>query len=130
MATRLATVDDVPAIADLVNRAFAVERFFKIGDRTTSGEIGQMMHRGAFLLAERGDTLAGCVFVRGTGAVGYFGMLSIEPRLQGQGIGRAMVDAAEEHLRRRGCAEIEIHVVNLRGQGEIRDRGKEHAVSA
>jgi ribosomal protein S18 acetylase RimI-like enzyme len=54
------------------------------------------------------------VFVKAKGTTGYFGMLSVEPGQQGKGLGRCLIDAAESHLRDRGCAAIEIEVVNLR----------------
>ena len=116
MQTRLAILDDVPVIADLVNRAFVVEQFFKIGDRTSPDGIARMMRDGAFLLAEGDRSLVGCVFVRVTAATGYFGMLSIDPAVQGRGLGRTLVEVAEQYLHDAGCAVVEIHVVNLRAE--------------
>jgi hypothetical protein len=49
---RVASSQDAPPIARLVNAAFAVEAFFKIGDRTSTGEILDMMRTGEFLLLE------------------------------------------------------------------------------
>src|SRR5262249_45903364 len=44
----------------------------------------------------------------------FMGMLSVLPERQGQGIGRTLVIAAEDHCRSRGCTWMEIEVVNLR----------------
>jgi ribosomal protein S18 acetylase RimI-like enzyme len=112
---RVASTQDVPAIVALVNIAFQVEAFFKIGDRTNPGEILGMMRGGEFLLLEDAEGLAGCVYVtaREDGHA-YFGMLSIEPSRQGRGLGRALIDAVEARGRERGCAYMDIHIVNLR----------------
>jgi ribosomal protein S18 acetylase RimI-like enzyme len=115
MDIRIAHEDDVQAIAALINRAFIVEAFFKIGDRTSVENLGELMRKGGqFLLAEDAGGLAGCVFVKTKGATGYFGMLSVDPRVQGRGLGRTLIDASEAHLRARGCTHVEIEVVNLR----------------
>lgn len=111
---RDATAADVEAIARLVNRAFLVERFFVEGDRTSPAEISRMLESGAFLLAEADGPLVACVYVELRGERGYFGMLSVDPSRQGEGLGRRLVDAAEDRCRRAGCRVMEIHVVDLR----------------
>ena len=114
MKVRDATAADVEAIARLVNRAFLVERFFVEGDRTSPAEISRMLESGAFLLAEAEGRLVACVYVELRGERGYFGMLSVDPSRQGEGLGRRLVDAAEDRCRRAGCSVMEIHVVDLR----------------
>jgi len=111
---RDATASDAGAIAGLVNRAFLVERFFVDGDRTSPTEISRLLDVGAFLLAETDGRLVACVYVELRGARGHFGMLSVDPSRQGQGLGRLLVAAAEERCRREGCRMMEIHVVDLR----------------
>lgn len=44
----------------------------------------------------------------------YIGMVSVEPRHQGRGLGRQLMTAAEAHGRARGCRVADINVVNLR----------------
>jgi GNAT superfamily N-acetyltransferase len=105
---------DAEAIADLVNRAFLVERFFVDGDRTSVAEISRLLDVGAFLLAETDGRLVACVYVELRGERGYFGMLSVDPSRQGEGLGRLLVAAAEDRCRREGCRMMEIHVVDLR----------------
>jgi ribosomal protein S18 acetylase RimI-like enzyme len=41
-------------------------------------------------------------------------MLAVDPERQGEGLGRRMIAAAEDHLRRAGCSHIDISVLNLR----------------
>jgi ribosomal protein S18 acetylase RimI-like enzyme len=120
---RAARADEAPAVAALVNAAFQVEAFFKRGDRTNAAEVLDLMQRGEFLVldepqaAAAGDSgtgLTACVYARVNGDRGYFGMLSIEPRCQGRGLGRLMVTAVESRFRAQGCRAVDIHVVNLR----------------
>jgi predicted N-acetyltransferase YhbS len=115
MQIRLATDDDVPAITALINEAFVVEAFFKIGDRTSAEDVRELMQKGGeFLLAEDSGSPVGCVFVKTNGDTGYFGMLSVDPGMQGRGLGRALIDVSEAHLQSLGCTIVEIEVVNLR----------------
>jgi ribosomal protein S18 acetylase RimI-like enzyme len=112
---RVATAADVAAIVRIVNAAFVVESFFKAGERTDDREIAAMMQAGAFLLVEddAGVPVAS-VYVGGEGSVGYIGMLAVEARAQGQGLGRTLTQAAESRCREAGCRAVEIRVVNLR----------------
>jgi GNAT superfamily N-acetyltransferase len=111
---RDATDDDATAIAALVNQAFLVERFFVDGDRTSPAEISRRLDKGTFLLAETEGRLVACVYVELRGERGYFGMLSVDPSRQGEGLGRLLIDAAEDRCRSRGCRRMEIHVVDVR----------------
>lgn len=111
---RTATAGDLPAMSALVNRAYRVEAFFKAGDRTDQESLRALMARGAFLLLEVNGVLAGSVYVEIKGSRGYFGMLSIEPAFQKQGLGARLVRAAEQAARDAGCTEMELQVVNLR----------------
>jgi len=112
---RDAVPQDAPALADLINDAFKVEAFFKIGDRTSADEILRMMDGGQFLVLEEPlGTIAGSVYLQVQGDRVYFGMLSIEPARQGHGLGRLLIDAVEARGRERGCRWVDIHIVNLR----------------
>ena len=44
ISVRRATASDAAAVADLVNRAYAIESFFVDGDRTNPAEIAAMMN--------------------------------------------------------------------------------------
>ena len=112
---RTAGPHDVADLARLINSAFAVERFFKRGDRTTIDEIRALSATGEFMLVDgpQGDAL-GCVYWTRQGDDGYFGMLSIAPAQQGRGLGRLLIDAVESRCRAAGCRRMRIHIVNLR----------------
>jgi GNAT superfamily N-acetyltransferase len=112
---RHAVPQDAPVLAALINDAFKVEAFFKIGDRTSAAEVLQMMTAGQFLVLEDPPgAAAGSVYLKFEGDRAYFGMLSIERSRQGRGLGRHLVDAVEAECREHGCRHIDIHIVNLR----------------
>jgi N-acetylglutamate synthase-like GNAT family acetyltransferase len=111
---REASQADVSRIVALINRAFAVERFFKRGDRTDPEQVQQMMHVGKFLLLTEEDELVACMFVKVTGDRGYLGTLSVGPARQKSGLGRRMMHEAEDYCRNAGCKALDIRIVNLR----------------
>jgi len=113
-AVRLAQASDIPQIVALINRAFAVEYFFKSGDRTNPEQVRDMMAAGIFLLLEDGDQLAACVWVKITGERGYIGTLSVDHARQRSGLGRRMMQQAEDYCRSAGCKVLDIRIVNLR----------------
>jgi GNAT superfamily N-acetyltransferase len=74
-----------------------------------------LFQKGAFLLAEdSADVLVASVYVEPRGERAYFGMLAVLPNMQGHGLGRLLVEAAENWARERGCEVMDLTVVNLR----------------
>ena len=111
---REATAADVPNIVSLINRAFAVERFFKNADRTNAETIGENMREGKFLLLHDDQELLACVYLKITGPRAYLGMLSVDPSRQKSGLGTRMMNKAEAYVRAAGCDVLDIWIVNLR----------------
>lgn len=114
LTIRVATPADVPAMVPLVNAAFAIETFLE-GPRTDEKNLLEMMQKGEFLVVENssGQTVA-CVYTELRGDRGYFGMLSVDPAHQGQGLGRSLIEAVEDRCRRQGCKFMDITVLSLR----------------
>jgi GNAT superfamily N-acetyltransferase len=114
ISIRTATEVDSDAIARLVNVAFLVEQFFIERDRTNPAAVRSLLQKGKFLLAEEGSSLVGSIYAEVRGDRGYFGMLSIEPLRQGQGVGRQLANAAESWFREAGCKFSDLKIVNVR----------------
>jgi GNAT superfamily N-acetyltransferase len=111
---RLAAESDRARLIPLINAAFAIETFLE-GTRTDEERLAAAMRKGSILLAEDGGgRLLGCVYAEMRGERGYLGQLAVDPAHQGAGLGRLIVEAAEEHLRRQGCAAVDISVLSLR----------------
>ncbi len=105
---------DVPTIVSLINRAFAVERFFKNGDRTDAETVQQNMKDGTFLVMRDGNEMIACAWIKITEDRAYLGTLSVDPARQKSGIGARMMQEAETYARARGCKALDIRIVNLR----------------
>jgi GNAT superfamily N-acetyltransferase len=105
---------DAQSIVRLVNQAFAVEHFFKEGERTDLDDINAHLDRGIFLLLSHGTELAGCVYVQIGGARGYIGLLSIDPGRQRSGLGSLLMQHAEDYCARAGCVAVDLRIIHLR----------------
>ena len=108
---------DATAIARVVNAAYRVEDFFIHGDRTYEQEVLSMMASGRFLVAmpaRNADEIDGAIFLRTEGEEGYFGMLAVDPPAQRQGLGRKLVEAAEETFAEAGCRRVRLVAPHLR----------------
>ncbi len=114
ISVRRAQPSDAPALAALVNRAYEIEKFFVDGDRTTVDEIRRVMGTGTFLVLESKGSLAAAVYVESGKEGGYIGMLSVDPALQGMGLGTRLVRIAEAIAEAMGAGWVRLRIINLR----------------
>jgi ribosomal protein S18 acetylase RimI-like enzyme len=97
---------DAQAIADLVNRAYRPaagaagwthEAALVAGPRTSAAQVRSFFHdRSVVLIMKRNNALVACVHVLNEEDACWMGMLATQPDLQGQGVGKAMLEAAEQ----------------------------------
>lgn len=126
-AFRRAITADAVAIATLVNSAYrgdssragwTTEADLLGGQRTDADEIAQLVARegSVLLLCLRAGELVGSVHVeRVDGTTAYLGMLVIRPVLQGQGLGRSLMEEAERFARAEwGAGCMQMQVITLR----------------
>jgi len=111
---RHAEDSDVDALVVLVNRAFAVEKFFKTGDRTDATQTRELLNHGPFLLLTEGEHLIAAVHVKLNADRIYIGMLAVDPAQQKSGIGSRMMREAEDFGRQAGCKFADLRVVSVR----------------
>lgn len=122
---RAATPPDVPALADLINRAYrstsaqagwTTESHLLEGPRIDEATLLDMLAvRPAVLLhAELAGQLAGCVYLEPQGETLYLSMLAVAPEVQGHGLGRQLLHAAEAHAQQAGCRQVKMSVLALR----------------
>lgn len=125
MNIRLATTADIPAVNTLVNGAYRGEGSKKgwtteadllDGIRTSEASLTEMINRpnAVILIAETESTLEGCVYLEKQEDVLYLGMLTIQPKLQGKGLGAQLITAAEERAKSLGCCKISMTVITIR----------------
>jgi len=120
---RDAVAADIPALHRLIESAYrgeasragwTTEADLLDGQRTDPDDLASILAdpKQVLLTAWRDGDLVGCILIadRGEG-IGYFGMLSIRPTLQGGGLGRRLVEAAHAALVDRfGARRIRISV--------------------
>lgn len=126
MTILLATPDDIPALVQLVNTAYrgegqdagwTNESHLIEGPRTSAEDLLGLMNEpdSVILKYVTGDgVIAGCVLLQIQGDQVYLGMLSVSPLLQGKGIGKAFLRAAEDFALSFGCSAVQMTVITLR----------------
>ena len=133
----VATTEDIPAIKDLLNNAYrgegskqgwTTEADLIAGDtRTDETTLNKVMHDpGSVILKYTSEEqqLIGCVNLQQHGHKIYLGMFSVSPQLQGGGIGKQLLKAAEEYAFHLHCSAIYMSVVSVRK--ELIDWYKRH----
>jgi GNAT superfamily N-acetyltransferase len=111
---RMAGPTDADVLAQLINAAFVVEQPFIEGERIDAEGVLAYLKKGNFLLAEGPAGLAGCVYVEVRAGRGYLGLLGVDPPRQGMGLGRKLMDAAENYFREAGCRAVDLRIISPR----------------
>ena len=107
---RAATPADLDALVALVTSAYrgeaskagwTTEADFLDGNRIDRDVLAQdiVRPRSRVLVAERDDAMLACAHVCEEDGAGYFGMFSVQPTLQGSGVGKAVLAEAERIVR-------------------------------
>jgi GNAT superfamily N-acetyltransferase len=113
-----------------VRERMSRERFFVLDGKSGRAEASEESGRdagasddaseskrsaGANVTADAQMELAACVYVEmRPEKTAYFGLLSIDPALQGRGLGRMMTEYAEDWAREQGCRWMMLRYVSLR----------------
>lgn len=120
------TQKDIDAIDQLVNSAYRGESSKKgwtteadllDGLRTNPDSLKKLIQDpGAVILkcTDHNDTVMGCVYLKKKGTKLYLGMLTVNPLLQAQGIGKQLLLAAEAYARQNNCNGITMTVIAVR----------------
>lgn len=135
-AIHFADSNNIPAIMGLLNSAYRGESS-KQGWTTEAGLIAGetrtneamlqevMQQAGSVILVYKQENqIIGCVNLQQHGKRLYLGMFSVSPQLQGGGIGKKLLAAAEEYALHVGCDAIYMSVIAVRT--ELIDWYKRH----
>ncbi|GAB3638169.1 GNAT family N-acetyltransferase [Hymenobacter arcticus] len=121
-----ATPADVPALADVINRAYrseaasagwTAEGHLLEGPRIDEATLQEMLAapRTTLLKAETAaGSLVGCIYLEQQSKVLYFSMLAVVPEAQAHGLGRLLLEAIEMHARQAHCNLLKMSVLELR----------------
>lgn len=125
---RPARSEEAEFLVQLVNSAYrgdssragwTTEADFLDGQRTDEQEIRELIQTDGsmLLLCLQDDEIVGSVNLQKAGDAAYLGMLVIRPDLQGHGIGRHLMQAAETIVQQEwGVRKIEMTVITLRSE--------------
>jgi GNAT superfamily N-acetyltransferase len=109
----------VEEITDLVNRVYETGEaglWVPGATRTTSIEMREMIAAAQIAVARMDGKMVGCIRIQQLDErVGEFGMLAAHPAHRGEGIGRVLVRFAEDRLRWRGLAVMQLELLVPRG---------------
>jgi ribosomal protein S18 acetylase RimI-like enzyme len=124
-----ATADDIPSILALLNKCFRGEasqqgwtseaHLIAGPDRTDEPTLQQVYHKPGsvfFKYLDENGSMIGCVNLQQEGTDMYLGMLGVDPQLQGGGIGKKLMQVAEEHSRQQGAQRIHMTVISVRDE--------------
>ncbi|MEQ1624990.1 MAG: GNAT family N-acetyltransferase, partial [Sediminibacterium sp.] len=123
-----ATQADIPALVLLVNSAYrgdsskkgwTTEADLLDGVRVTAETLMDQMNIPGqhFLKAIRPNgSIIGCVSLLEKVNKIYLGMLTVEPNIQGGGIGKLLIKASEDFAQTLGITVIEMTVISVRSE--------------
>jgi ribosomal protein S18 acetylase RimI-like enzyme len=124
MITR-ATPDDASSLSVLVNAAYrgdsgrqgwTTEADLIDGTRTDAELLKAVIEKPGSMILKYVDnnTIFGCVELRKEGDKLYLGMLTVNPAIQGKGIGKALLKASEREALSQNCNAIFMSVLTVR----------------
>jgi ribosomal protein S18 acetylase RimI-like enzyme len=127
MSILKANTADIPHLLQLVNSAFrgpaskqgwTTEADLLEGDlRIDAAGIEAMLQNPTATILKYINTdgaIDGCVYLQQQGLQLYLGMLTVSPTLQGAGIGKMLLAAAETHAIACKCSSIVMRVISVR----------------
>ena len=126
IAIERASLADAPALkrlleaayrGDSARRGWNHEADILDGERVTDEELTALLSdpQVRMLAARDGERRVGSVAVtRKDATLAYLGMLCVEPDLQSSGLGRRLLDAAEDAARAEGIEAMEMTVIDGR----------------
>lgn len=127
MPVSIAITNDIPALVELINSAYrgegskkgwTTEAYLIKGDLRTdeTSLVALLENKNAVMLkyVSVDDSIIGCVYLQKQERGLYLGMLTVAPALQGAGIGKKLLIAAEEYALQNNCPVIFMNVVSLR----------------
>ncbi|MEM9719847.1 MAG: GNAT family N-acetyltransferase [Bacteroidota bacterium] len=107
--------NDLHRLTQLINEAYALTEgpmFRENYVRTNAGEIEKKFEKHTLLGAWVKEVIVGGVYVEKlTDGISTFGMLAVDPAYMGLGIGKQLVQAAEERSLELGCSHMKIEIV-------------------
>lgn len=108
-------IEEIEHIANIVNRVYAASE----GDLwipgsflTTAAEIAELTNSGEIAVAQSMGQIVGCVRIqRIDQETGEFGMLAVDDKYQGTGIGRELIRFAEQKCQKEQLRKMQLELL-------------------
>jgi N-acetylglutamate synthase-like GNAT family acetyltransferase len=111
VSLRVAELSEADAIIEFVNESFRGPYVHR-EDLMDAGRFEALWQRGKFLLAEKGGSLAGCVYVEPNSNSSILDLLVVNAKVRRSGIGTQLILAAEGLCQGVKSSFIHIKVAN------------------
>ena len=123
----IATENDISELNLLINSAYrgegsksgwTTEADLLDGIRTDEESLNKIIHRPKTFLLKYSENkkIAACVLLEKQDDALYLGMLTVSPELQGKGVGKILLKAAEEKAKQLQCTKIKMTVISVRDE--------------
>jgi ribosomal protein S18 acetylase RimI-like enzyme len=120
-----ATISDIPALNILINSAYrgetskkgwTTEEHLLGGIRTDEANLTELLIKEnvTFLKYTENNQIIGSVYLEKQDKKLYLGMLTVSPELQGEGIGKKLMQAAESIAKNAQINTISMTVISVR----------------
>lgn len=103
---RKANLADVPQLKQCIDRAYAPLRARLPDLPDVSGGLCEEIRKRIVLVAEIDGGVAGCAILDTTGSVAHLVNIAVDPGFKGRGLGKILMEAAEDRARLDGAAHI------------------------
>ncbi len=122
-----ATISDIPALNILINSAYRGETSKKgwtteanilEGTRITETELTETLldKNNTILVYQENDKIIGTVLLTNKKSELYLGLLTISPELQNSGLGKKLLQAAEDFAHSLGLPKIVMTAITVRDE--------------
>lgn len=123
-----ATTADIPQLVTLINSAYrgeeskkgwTTEAYLLEGQRIDADALEKIINEPFSVILKCTDgsnELVGCVYLKKNNNKIYLGMLTVSPALQAAGIGKKILQAAEEYAAQQNCDAVEMTVISVRNE--------------
>lgn len=107
LVVRTYSAEDQPAVIELWDRCGLLRPWNDPGK-----DIGRKVRANSdwFLVAVVGNKIVGSIMIGYEGHRGWINYLAVDPSLRRKGVGRSLMEQAEQLLRKAGCPKINLQV--------------------
>lgn len=120
-----ATTTDIPSLNNLINSAYrgetskkgwTTEEHLLGGTRTDEANLSELLlkENATILKYTENNQIIGSVYLEKQDEKLYLGMLTVSPELQGGGIGKKLMQAAENFAQKAQLKKISMTVISVR----------------